>query len=167
MKLRAAVADYLADVGIYDSGTSISAEVSGNHYELEVRESSGGYLLSTGGKVFECRIEGQPESGQSVTVIVGTASYLITLTDPKRLRGASSAAGGGHDVAKIVAPMPGKVVRVLVEVGDQVEVGAGLVVVEAMKMQNELKSTMAGTVVAINVSSGATVNSRDVLAVVE
>jgi len=58
-------------------------------------------------------------------------------------------------------------VRVLVEVGDQVEAGAGIVVVEAMKMQNEMKSPMAGTVVTLNVSAGITVNAGDVLAVIE
>jgi biotin carboxyl carrier protein len=63
--------------------------------------------------------------------------------------------------------MPGKVVRVLVQVGAQVEAGAGIVVVEAMKMQNEMKAPKAGAVVAINAAVGATVNAGDVLAVIE
>jgi biotin carboxyl carrier protein len=58
-------------------------------------------------------------------------------------------------------------VRILVAVGDQVEAGAGIVVVEAMKMQNEMKSPKAGTVVALNIKTGATVNGGDVLAIVE
>ncbi|HEY0384866.1 MAG TPA: biotin/lipoyl-containing protein, partial [Pyrinomonadaceae bacterium] len=68
---------------------------------------------------------------------------------------------------EIVAPMPGKVVRVLVEAGAQVEAGAGLVIVEAMKMQNEMKSPRAGTVTALHVKTGATVNAGEVLAVIE
>jgi biotin carboxyl carrier protein len=63
--------------------------------------------------------------------------------------------------------MPGKIVRVLVEVGAQVETGTGIVVVEAMKMQNEMKSPKAGVVVSINAETGATVNAGDVLAVIE
>ena len=63
--------------------------------------------------------------------------------------------------------MPGKIVRVLVEAGAQVEAGAGVVVVEAMKMQNEMKAPKAGTVVSIDVQEGATVNAGDVLAVIE
>jgi len=63
--------------------------------------------------------------------------------------------------------MPGKVVRVLVEAGQQVEVGQGVVVVEAMKMQNEMKSPKAGTVAEIRAEAGATVNAGDVLAVIE
>jgi biotin carboxyl carrier protein len=112
-------------------------------------------------------VEGRPESGLPVEVIVGTTPYLITLTDPKRLSSAASASVHGDDAVRIVAPMPGKVVRVLVEVGSQVEAGAGVIVIEAMKMQNELKSPKAGTVIALNVQSGATVNGGDVLAVIE
>ena len=167
MKLRAAIKDDQRNIQLQDEGSRVFAEVDGHHYELDVHESDSGYLLTTGGKVFNCRIEGQLESGKPVVVIVGTASYVVTLTDPKRLRGAANTAAGDHDAARIVAPMPGKVVRVLTEVGDQVEVGAGIVVVEAMKMQNEMKSPMAGTVVAMNVSPGATVNAGDVLAVIE
>jgi biotin carboxyl carrier protein len=63
--------------------------------------------------------------------------------------------------------MPGKVVRVLVEEGATVEAGAGLVVVEAMKMQNELKSPKAGTVTELRAREGTTVNAGDVLAVIE
>jgi biotin carboxyl carrier protein len=63
--------------------------------------------------------------------------------------------------------MPGKIVRVLVEVGARVETGTGIVVVEAMKMQNEMKSPKAGQVVSIRAEPGATVNAGDVLAVIE
>jgi biotin carboxyl carrier protein len=62
--------------------------------------------------------------------------------------------------------MPGKVVRVLVEAGTAVEKGTGIVIVEAMKMQNEMKSPRAGVVLAVNVKQGDTVNAGDVLATV-
>jgi len=63
--------------------------------------------------------------------------------------------------------MPGKVVRVLVAPGESVSAGQGLVVVEAMKMQNEVKSNKAGVVVSLAVKDGATVNAGDLLVVVE
>jgi biotin carboxyl carrier protein len=63
--------------------------------------------------------------------------------------------------------MPGKVVRLMVREGDEVEAGAGVAVVEAMKMQNEIKSPKKGTIGKILVSEGATVNAGDVLAIVE
>ena len=63
--------------------------------------------------------------------------------------------------------MPGKVVRVHAVAGESVEKGAGVIVVEAMKMQNEMKSPREGIVVSINVKAGDTVNAGDVLAVIE
>jgi len=63
--------------------------------------------------------------------------------------------------------MPGKVVRVLVTPGDAVEAGQGLIVVEAMKMQNEMKAPKAGTIIELNAVIGSTVNAGDVLAVIE
>jgi biotin carboxyl carrier protein len=68
---------------------------------------------------------------------------------------------------KLTAPMPGKIVRVLVSQGSEIEAGAGVLVVEAMKMQNEIKSPKKGTIQKILVSEGAAVNAGDVLAIVE
>ncbi|HWQ03049.1 MAG TPA: biotin/lipoyl-containing protein, partial [Candidatus Nitrosotenuis sp.] len=67
---------------------------------------------------------------------------------------------------EILAPMPGKVVRVLVKSGDAVEAGHGLLVVEAMKMQNEIKSPKSGKVERVLVSEGQNVNAGETLAVV-
>jgi len=72
-----------------------------------------------------------------------------------------------HGPRKLTAPMPGKVVRLLANQGAEVEAGAGILVVEAMKMQNELKSPKKGTIQKILVREGATVNAGDVLAIVE
>jgi biotin carboxyl carrier protein len=168
MKLHAAINDYQTDIRIRDEGGRVFAEIDGRRYELDVRESgANGYLLVSNGQVFDCRVEGRPESGKPVEVIFGTTRCVVTLTDPRRLSSAASASTHGGDGARIVAPMPGKVVRVLVEVGSQVEMGASIIVVEAMKMQNEMKSPKAGTVIALNIQTGDTVNGGDVLAVIE
>ena len=168
MKLNALIADQQTDVQIWDEGRCVAAEIDGRRYTLEVSESGpDGYLLILQGHIFDCRIEGQPESGKKIEVTVGTTGYAVTITDPRRLRGATPASVHGSDAARIVASMPGKVVRVLVEVGAKVEAGDGIVVVEAMKMQNEMKSPKAGTVMALNTQTGATVNGGDVLAVIE
>jgi len=63
--------------------------------------------------------------------------------------------------------MPGKVVRVLVNVGDTVDVGQGLIVVEAMKMQNEMKATRPGHVIEIRAGAGQTVGAGDTLLILE
>jgi biotin carboxyl carrier protein len=168
MKLHATINDYQTNIHIRDEGGRLFAEIDDRHYEVDVHESgSNGYLLISNGHVFDCRVEGRPESGKPVEVIVCTTRYAITLTDLKRLSSATSASTQGDDAARIIAPMPGKVVRVLVEVGSQIEAGAPIIVVEAMKMQNEMKSPKAGTVIALNIQTGDTVNGGDVLAMIE
>ena len=168
MKLRASIGDYQTDIQILDQASLLTADIDGRRYELKVLELDGrGYLFISDGRVFDCRVEGRPQSGSSIDVIVGTERYEIAITDPKRLRGAKALDTQTVEAAHIVAPMPGKVVRILVDVGEQISPGSGIMVVEAMKMQNEMKSPKAGVVMALNVQVGATVNRGDVLAVVE
>jgi biotin carboxyl carrier protein len=99
-------------------------------------------------------------------VWVGSTRFAVEVRDPRSLRGRARAAED-HGPRKIVAPMPGKVVRLLVREGDEIEAGAGVAVVEAMKMQNEIKSPKKGTIQKILVSEGSAVNAGDVLIVVE
>lgn len=168
MKLHAIIHDVEINVEIRREGGQVFANVDGREYQLEAHPSpSGVTLLKADGQVFDCRVEGEPASGRPVDVFVGTDQYAVTLTDPKRLRGAAAASAEAGGAARIVAPMPGKIVRVLVAKGASVEAGAGIVVVEAMKMQNEMKAPKAGTVVTLNVEVGTTVNGGDVLAVIE
>jgi biotin carboxyl carrier protein len=109
-----------------------------------------------------------PKSFGDVThVTIGKHQFDIRLIDPKRLRGAGAEAAHGHGTAEIKTAMPGKIVRILVNVGAEVEKGDGIVVVEAMKMQNELKAPKAGVVKEIRVNEGATVGSGDILATIE
>jgi biotin carboxyl carrier protein len=97
---------------------------------------------------------------------VGSTRFAAEVHDPRSLRGRTRA-GEAQGQKKIVAPMPGKVVRLLVSEGESVEPGDGIAVVEAMKMQNEIKSPKKGTVQKILVTEGAAVNAGDVLAIVE
>jgi len=97
---------------------------------------------------------------------VGSSRYSVEIRDPRSLRGRSRSTEN-QGPKKINAPMPGKVVRLLVQEGAEVEAGAGVAVVEAMKMQNEIKSPKKGTIQKILVGEGAAVNAGDVLAIVE
>ena len=97
---------------------------------------------------------------------VGSARFAVEVRDPRSLRSRARAADDSGP-NRLIAPMPGKVVRVLVAQGTEVNAGAGVLVVEAMKMQNEIKSPRKGTVQKILVSVGAAVNAGDVLAIVE
>jgi biotin carboxyl carrier protein len=99
-------------------------------------------------------------------VWVGSARFGCEVRDPRALRSRARAADD-HGPRKLTAPMPGKVVRVLVREGDAVEAGAGVLVVEAMKMQNEIKSPKRGIIRKMLAAEGVAVNAGDVLAIVE
>jgi biotin carboxyl carrier protein len=152
-----------------DDAAQVWATIDGRRYDVEVHEPEPGiYLLMVGGQVYECRVASGAGTPRGLSEVrVRDFVYEVALTDPKRLRGARGAGAEASGRAQVVASMPGKVVRVLVEAGATVEAGAGLVVVEAMKMQNELKSPKGGTVVEVRAVAGATVNAGDVLVVVE
>ena len=168
MKLQAIISDSQVELDVRRQGSRVLATVAGREYELELmRASDRAYLMQDDARVFDCRVDGPVESGGQIDVVVGVNRHSITLIDPKRLRSAAGAGAHGEGAARIIAPMPGKVVRLLVEAGQEVETGHGIVVVEAMKMQNEMKSPKKGTVVTINVAIGATVNGGDLLAVIE
>jgi len=105
-------------------------------------------------------------NGVSITVEVQGHIFEIEVTDPRAPRRKT---GGltGEGQQKIVAPMPGKIVRLLVKEGDAVEPGQGIVVMEAMKMQNELKAQRSGAVTSLPIAEGATVAAGEVLALIE
>jgi biotin carboxyl carrier protein len=166
MKLKAQLSGEDYEVSLSLNDEFATAEIDGRLYEIEVRAlAHGEYLLLHGSSVHKCRVAGKGTSGFFEVNLQGRP-YNITITDPKRLRRGQTAAGHDHGAAQIISPMPGKVVHVLVKAGARVEAGAGIIVVEAMKMQNEMKSPKKGVVVSINAEAGATVNAGDVLAVI-
>jgi biotin carboxyl carrier protein len=119
--------------------------------------------LRIGNMAYEIKSE---QVASDLHLWVGSTRFAAEVRDPRSLRGRTRA-GDDQGPKKIVAPMPGKVVRLLVHDGDEVEQGAGVAVVEAMKMQNEIKSPKKGSVQKILVTEGAAVNAGDVLAIIE
>jgi biotin carboxyl carrier protein len=115
------------------------------------------------GKAYEIKRE---RTATDLHLWVGARRYDVHLRDPRSLRSRASA-DDGKGPRKLVAPMPGKVVRVLLPENAEVEAGQGVLVVEAMKMQNEIKSPKKGVIRKMIAAPGANVNAGDVLAVVE
>jgi biotin carboxyl carrier protein len=119
--------------------------------------------LRLGNKAYEVKCE---RVGSDLHLWVGSVRFAAEVRDPRSLR-ARAGSVDDRGPRKLTAPMPGKVVRLLLAQGAEVEAGAGILVVEAMKMQNEVKSPKKGTIQKILVAEGASVNAGDVLAIVE
>ena len=122
--------------------------------------------------------DAEPLVQRSTTVEVNGKRFSVNMWVPeapagaaapakkKAKRGASGGAGGGAASGNVEAPMQGTIVKLLVAVGDAVEVGAGIVVLEAMKMENQINADKAGTVKELKVAAGDTVGGGDVLAII-
>jgi biotin carboxyl carrier protein len=116
------------------------------------------------GQSFEMCVTPSP-NGQ-LKLQTGAQEFTAEVIDPRAWSGRRHGSVEAEGRQQIVAPMPGKVVRVLVKVGDHVEAAQGLLVVEAMKMQNEIRSPKSGTVERVLAKEGQLVNAGEVLCVV-
>ena len=122
--------------------------------------------------------DGEPLVERSTTVEVNGKRFAVTMWVPesagvgrsapaaKRKRSAAAGGGGAHGSGDVTVPMQGTIVKVLVEIGQAVEVGQGIVVLEAMKMENQINAEKAGTVAEIKVAVGDKVGGGDVVAVI-
>ncbi len=148
------------------SGEIVKAIIDGNEYEVvSSNPEPGVYLIKDGGNIYEVFVS-KKESGDFHVNLSGN-DLDISIADPKRLRRGASVSSDHDGLAEIKTAMPGKIVRVLVSVGDEVEKNDGVIVVEAMKMQNELKSPKSGTVREIRFAEGSTVSAGDILISIE
>jgi biotin carboxyl carrier protein len=138
--------------------------IDGQRVEADAAEVSPGiYSILINGRSFEVRVE---PLGAELRAITAGWDLRVEIQDERewrRNRGGSVEAEGRQQV---LAPMPGKIVRVLVSAGDAVRAGQGLLVVEAMKMQNEIRAPKSGTVDRVRVVEGQTVNAGEVVVIV-
>ena len=168
MKLQAEIGNKQYGIELIRNEDKISATIDGEVYEVELSEPEPNiYLIKRDGKVYEAFVAPIERHDQPRVVTINERDIEIKLIDPKRLRGSTGVGEQADGLAEIRTAMPGKVARVLVETGSSVEKGDGVIVVEAMKMQNELKSPKAGIVKEIRAEEGATVSAGDILATIE
>jgi biotin carboxyl carrier protein len=158
--------------------------IDGKNYRLELSQTEGRWTCRLDGREMEVdAVLARPDVislrlrnkayevkcervGSDLHLWVGSVRYQAEVRDPRSLRSRARAIDD-HGPRKLTAPMPGKVVRILLREGAEVEAGTGILVVEAMKMQNEVKSPKKGRIQKIVVSEGAAVNAGDVLGIVE
>jgi len=142
----------------------LACAIDGQAIEADAVEIAPGiYSLLINGRSFEVRVD---EHRDGLRIHTGHREFPVQVIDPRVWRGARGGTQEAEGRQQILAPMPGKVVRLLVKQGDTVEAGKGLLVVEAMKMQNEIRAPKSGTVERLLVAEGQAVNAGDLLAVV-
>jgi biotin carboxyl carrier protein len=163
MKISAKVGTQLVDVTVVRQDGNLVVEVDGVSHEVDVHKLEGDFFsILSSGKSYEVSVE---STRAGYLVRHGATELLVTLTDPGRQ--AREGLAGHRGPERVVSAMPGKIVRILVGEGDEVEVGQGVVVVEAMKMENEIAAPKAGRVSSIAVRPSQTVEGGAELLVIE
>lgn len=138
--------------------------IDGNSVEADATEITPGiYSILIGGRSLEARLE---RFGSELRIAVGQNEFTARVRDPRKWQRNHHGAAASEARQNVLAPMPGRIVRVLVRIGDAVEAGMGIVVVEAMKMQNEVRSPKAGVVERLLVKEGQTLNAGETIAVI-
>jgi len=164
VKLEIEIGEKARALEIERDGARVNCRIGDRTVEASVAEvAPGTYSILIDQAAFEARVE--PRGG-TLRVTVGPHEFSAGIRDPRqwrRNRGAGIEAEGRQQV---IAPMPGKVIRLLVRAGEAVEAGQGILVVEAMKMQNEVRSPKSGKVERLLVSENQAVNAGDALAVI-
>src|SRR5262249_8861351 len=157
MKYEAQINGRHSAVEVEERDGHILVRVDERGYDIEVAApESGVYLLFVGSQVYEARVSS--EDSKAFDVGIAGRHFAVQLIDPRRRRKPADHSAGEQQYLK--APMPGKVVRILLKPGEEVAAGQGVVVVEAMKMQNEVKSTRSGRVSELRISEGDTVDGN-------
>lgn len=168
MNLFAELNNQKHEIKLNRTGEKVYAQVDDRIYELEVSEPEANVcLLKHDGKIYEIFVSPVEKSGEPFLVNFANQHFEIKISDPKRLRGSGSGSEEIEGAAEIKTAMPGRIVRLLVEEGATVQTGDGVIVVEAMKMQNEMKAPKDGIIKEIRFPEGSTVNAGDVLVVIE
>jgi biotin carboxyl carrier protein len=140
-------------------------KVDGEEIEVDAELTARDILsVLVGGKSYEIKRERSLQG--ELHMVIGSARYAVDVQDPRSLRTRRAVAGVDAGPQKVKAPMPGKIVRILVAEKDEVKAGQGIIVMEAMKMQNEMKSPKDGIVEKILAAEGSAVNAGDTLAII-
>lgn len=162
MKLIAELNQTKHELELNRDGEKVFAKIDGREYELEASEVEPNvWLLKHNNQIHQIYV------APNGIVNIGNHQLEIKLIDPKRLRGSNSTDASADGIAEIKTAMPGKIVRILVKAGAEVASGDGVIVVEAMKMQNEMRSPKDGMIKEIRFAEGDTVNAGEVLVIIE
>jgi len=152
------------ELNICYGGEKIQIGAGGGCAIDSVKLPDGRYSLLVDGRVYDLIVELE---GESCLVMGRQGRAVLSVRDPRILGAETTREESQSGLQRLTAEMPGKVIRVLVQEGEAVVYEQGLIVIEAMKMQNEIRATKAGRIQSIGVSAGKTVSTGDFLLSIE
>lgn len=166
MRFEVLIDGRLHEVEIEGTTQGLVCKIDGEPCIVDVAATSRDVLsIIHEGRSYEARRERSTTGDTHIRI--GHERFRSEVRDPRSFRNRRGPLAAEAGSLAIYAPMPGKVIRVLVAQGDEVEAGQALVVVEAMKMQNEIRASKKGKVIRIAVQQGSPVNAGDLLAEIE
>jgi acetyl/propionyl-CoA carboxylase alpha subunit len=166
MKLELEIEGKIMEAEFSSGEPMAQLSLEGKVYRAAVSEPEPGiFVIIFNDRVYRCTLERLPNGG--IEVNVGGQRISVAANDKKHLRSNPGGSSGSGGRVILSAPMPGKVVRILLAAGAEVNAHQGVLIVEAMKMQNEVQSPKAGKIAEMRISEGQTVNGGEILAVIE
>ena len=167
MKLQITAAGRTRTVDVSRNGNSFLVSLDGRQHEVDVKVINGVWSVLVGASVAKNSYEVafSPAAQDALTVHVDGVPVEVSINRTRRAGATAANQPIDEGPQRVTAPMPGKIVKLLVKPGDKVQPRQGLVVVEAMKMENELRARAAGTVSEVRVREGASVEAGAILVI--
>lgn len=162
MKYDILIKDTPETIDVIKTDSTITIDRDGKKITFNVQKTSSGYILESHGKMYHTNL--QSKVGDRTAINVNDHTIAFDWKDPYKIQ---TGANSGADSGEIKATMPGRVVKILVKKDQEVEVGQSLLVLEAMKMENEIKASRAGKITNIHVVEAASVESGALLVSME
>ena len=162
MKQQMIIDGQTQDVTFSKTQETISITLDGKTITFNYQKTSAGFILESQGKIFHTNL--QTRIGDKITTHVNEKTITLDWLDPYQLYSGNHAAG---DAGEVRAVMPGRVIKILAVVGQEVQANQPILVLEAMKMENEIKSPKAGTIAKILVKEGDSVETGTMLIGIE
>src|SRR5258708_15288939 len=176
MRYEVEIGGVTRHVAVVRTGGGFAVTLDGRTFQIDVARIDGHTLSllvdsawrdKTVGPRAVCDVSVAPAADGMLTVRIGTTPIMVAVSiEGRRHRARGAAVDSGSGPQRVVAPMPGKVVRVLAAPGDAVKARQPLVVVEAMKMENELRADRDGTVAEVHAREGLLVEAGALLVVI-
>ena len=167
MHYEVEIAGRVRRVEVARAGDTFAVTIDGHARQVDVARIDGNTLSLLVDNAWLRNVTISPDAASGQVVLVGTTPVAVTLNGRRGARRSAEGGTTGSGPQRVTAPMPGKVVRILAKTGDAVHARQPVVVIEAMKMENELRAARDGIVTEIHTDEGASVDAGALLLIIQ